>query len=148
TPEPGYLPRHGRGPGDFCHAGQDSVDGRRSWTRRQHSDSRHEQPSFVIWRGDVNKSLSVAEYPRREPSSDIEDLRFAFRFQYKSPTVMNTKDALPLVSPRVIPPLDPSFRPAVLASRAFRDRVRNSGHSETIRLALEQTDGSVSHFTT
>jgi predicted NBD/HSP70 family sugar kinase len=61
---------------------------------------------------------------------------------------MNTKDALPLVAPRVIPPLDPWFRPAVLASRAFRDRVQNSGHSETIRLALEQTDGSVSHFTT
>jgi predicted NBD/HSP70 family sugar kinase len=61
---------------------------------------------------------------------------------------MNTKDGLPLVAPRVTPPLDPWFRPAALASRAFRDRARNSRHSQTIRLALEQADGSVSHFMT
>src|SRR6185369_11261647 len=44
--------------------------------------------------------------------------------------------------------LDPFFRPAVLACHAFRERVRMSGGLETVRLALEQADGSISHFTT
>ena len=61
---------------------------------------------------------------------------------------MNINNGLPLIAPRVTPVLDPAFRPAVLASRAFRDLVRASGHPVQVRLALEQTDGSVSHFET
>src|SRR3954464_1937159 len=61
---------------------------------------------------------------------------------------MNMYHGLPLVAPRVIPSLDPSFRPAVLACRSFRAQVKNSGRSEILRLALEQADGTVSHFAT
>jgi predicted NBD/HSP70 family sugar kinase len=50
--------------------------------------------------------------------------------------------------PRVRPVLEPQFRPAVLARRAFRERVRQSGRPVPVRLALEQTDGSVFHFAT
>jgi len=42
--------------------------------------------------------------------------------------------------------LDARFRPAVLARRAFREQVRQSGRALPVRLALEQTDGSVYHF--
>jgi predicted NBD/HSP70 family sugar kinase len=61
---------------------------------------------------------------------------------------MNDNNGLPLVAPRITPVLDPAFRPAVLANRAFRDQVRASGHPVSVRLALEQTDGTVSHFHT
>ena len=61
---------------------------------------------------------------------------------------MNINDGLPLVAPRVIPVLDPGFRPAVLAVRAFRDLVDATGGSVPVRIALEQTDGSVFHFAT
>ncbi len=50
--------------------------------------------------------------------------------------------------PRVAPALDPGFRPAVLANRAFRERARATGRPERVALALEQTDGNVSHFVT
>ncbi len=60
----------------------------------------------------------------------------------------DSNHGLPLPSPKVIPVLDPAFRPAVLASRAFRDAVIASGSPIPVRLALEQADGSVSHFTT
>jgi predicted NBD/HSP70 family sugar kinase len=59
---------------------------------------------------------------------------------------MNLYHGLPLVAPRVTPLLDPGFRPAVLACRAFGDRVRNSKHRQPVRIALEQADGTVSHF--
>src|ERR1039457_5384554 len=61
---------------------------------------------------------------------------------------MNTNNGLPLVAPRVIPVLDPAFRPAVLANRAFRAQATATGKAVTVRLGLEQTDGNVSHFTT
>src|SRR5699024_9706768 len=38
--------------------------------------------------------------------------------------------------------------PAVLAARAFRDLVRSSGAGVAVRVALEQTDGSVFRFDT
>jgi len=63
-------------------------------------------------------------------------------------STMNINDGLPLVAPRVIPVLDPGFRPAVLAVRAFRDLVDATGGSVPVRIALEQTDGSVFHFAT
>jgi hypothetical protein len=61
---------------------------------------------------------------------------------------MNTNDGLPLISPRITPVLDPGFRPAVLANRAFREQVRAALGAVPVRLRLEQTDGNVSHFTT
>jgi predicted NBD/HSP70 family sugar kinase len=54
--------------------------------------------------------------------------------------------SIPLVRPKCVPSLDAQFRPAALATRAFQDAVRQSGQGQVVRLALEQTDGSVSHF--
>ncbi len=52
------------------------------------------------------------------------------------------------VAPRVTPELDPWFRPAVLANRAFRDLARGTGQAVPVRIALEQADGSVFRFET
>jgi predicted NBD/HSP70 family sugar kinase len=64
---------------------------------------------------------------------------------------MNNNDVtvhnrLPLVSPRIVPALDPEFRPAVLANRAFR--VGAARHPIPVTLALERADGGVSRFDT
>jgi predicted NBD/HSP70 family sugar kinase len=67
---------------------------------------------------------------------------------YNTPRKMNDNNGLPLVTPRVLPVLDPAFRPAVLANRAFRAQARAARNAVTVRLGLEQTDGTVSHFTT
>ena len=61
---------------------------------------------------------------------------------------MNINDGLPLVAPRVIPVLDPGFRPAVLAMRAFRALVDATAGAVPVGIALEQADGSVFHFET
>ena len=53
---------------------------------------------------------------------------------------------LSLVSPAVVPVLDPEFRPAALADRAFQDGLR--GRSVPICLALERADGGISRFDT
>lgn len=58
------------------------------------------------------------------------------------------RPSLPLEAPRISPPLDPSFRPAVLTHRAFRRAVLESGGGEPLTLALERPDGSISHFET
>ncbi len=59
-----------------------------------------------------------------------------------------TNDGLKLIAPRITPVLDPQFRPASLANRAFRRDAEATGKAETVRLALEQADGSVFHFKT
>ena len=56
--------------------------------------------------------------------------------------------ALPLIPPRITPVLDPAFRPAVLANRAFRNLCASAGNAPVVRLAIEQADGSVFHFET
>ncbi len=61
---------------------------------------------------------------------------------------MNSNRGLPLVAPRVIPVLDPGFRPAVLAVRAFRRLVEATPGAVPVRIALEQADGSVFRFDT
>jgi predicted NBD/HSP70 family sugar kinase len=61
---------------------------------------------------------------------------------------MNVNNSLRLIAPRVTPVLDPGFRPAVLANRAFREEARATGGAVAVRLGLEQTDGNVSHFAT
>jgi predicted NBD/HSP70 family sugar kinase len=60
---------------------------------------------------------------------------------------MSDNQGLPLIPPRVVPPLDAAFRPAVLANRGFRAQAR-ADRPLNVRLALEQTDGNVSHFST
>ena len=61
---------------------------------------------------------------------------------------MTSNNAFPLAPPKVAAPLHPEFRPAVLAVRAFDDVVARSGQPVAVRIALEQTDGSVFHFHT
>ncbi len=61
---------------------------------------------------------------------------------------MNANHGLPFVTPRVTPVLDPAFRPAVLANRAFRKLTQATPGAVSVRIGLEQTDGSVSHFST
>jgi predicted NBD/HSP70 family sugar kinase len=57
-------------------------------------------------------------------------------------------ESLRLVKPRFVPPLDESFRPAVLANRAFQAEVEVSGVGVPLVLGLERADGSVSRFET
>ena len=59
---------------------------------------------------------------------------------------MRPAETLPLVEPRVRPALDPAFRPAVLAVRAYRELVRATPGAIPVRLALEQADGSIFRF--
>lgn len=61
---------------------------------------------------------------------------------------MLTNNGLPLVMPQVKPVLDPAFRPAVLASRAYRELVDGVPGAAAVRIALEQADGSVFRFET
>lgn len=61
---------------------------------------------------------------------------------------MNEQPGLQLVEPTISPVLDPGFRPAVLANRAFREAVRKSGEGTPVHLALERFPGSVSRFST
>ncbi|GMU91161.1 MAG: hypothetical protein AMXMBFR4_02190 [Candidatus Hydrogenedentota bacterium] len=53
-----------------------------------------------------------------------------------------------LIAPRFVPPLDPDFRPAVLANHAFSREVEESGAGVPLVLGLERPDGSVSRFET
>src|SRR5262245_1020746 len=53
-----------------------------------------------------------------------------------------------LPAPGVTPVLDPLFRPAALAWRAFRQRAHGSPGSALARFALEQSGGAVSRFET
>jgi predicted NBD/HSP70 family sugar kinase len=52
----------------------------------------------------------------------------------------------PLPTPAVAPVLDPLFRPAALAWRAFQQHARDTGRPVHVRFALEQADGAVSCF--
>jgi predicted NBD/HSP70 family sugar kinase len=56
--------------------------------------------------------------------------------------------AFKLIAPKFVPPLDPDFRPAALANRAFRKEVAESGTGVPLVLALERSDGAVSRFET
>src|SRR5689334_20459888 len=61
---------------------------------------------------------------------------------------MNINNGLALIAPQVTPVLDPWFRPAVLANRAFRELVRAAPGAIPVRIALEQNSSSVSHYQT
>lgn len=58
-----------------------------------------------------------------------------------------TNNGLKLVAPRIAPVLDPGFRPAALANRAFRHQAFQAG-GPLIQLAVEQADGSIFRFET
>ncbi|MGC4090577.1 MAG: hypothetical protein QM756_22445 [Polyangiaceae bacterium] len=53
-----------------------------------------------------------------------------------------------LPAPRVVPPLDPDFRPPALARAEFRRRVAEARRSEALVFALERDQDQVSHFRT
>jgi len=55
---------------------------------------------------------------------------------------------LTLIEPRFTPPLDPGFRPAALANRAFRQAVLESGAGAPLVLGLERNDGELSRYET
>jgi len=57
-------------------------------------------------------------------------------------------DAFELVEPYFTPPLDPDFRPAVLANKAFIAQAREAGEDVPLRIALERADGSISTYET
>jgi predicted NBD/HSP70 family sugar kinase len=56
--------------------------------------------------------------------------------------------AFRLIAPRFLPPLEPEFRPAALANRAFREEVAASGQSVALVLGLERSDGALSRLET
>lgn len=59
---------------------------------------------------------------------------------------MNESPGFPMVAAKVKPPLDPDFRPAVLANQNFRRLVDQSGTPVPVEIALERSSGSVSRF--
>lgn len=56
--------------------------------------------------------------------------------------------AFRLIAPSILPPLEPGFRPAALANRAFRAEVAASGTGVPLVFALERSDGAVSRYET
>lgn len=53
-----------------------------------------------------------------------------------------------LVAPKLIPPLDPEFRPAASAFRAFHQAVKASGQATPLVVALERGGGSITRYET
>jgi predicted NBD/HSP70 family sugar kinase len=68
--------------------------------------------------------------------------------KHDQPERMIMSATMTLVAPKITPPLDDRFRPASLANRAFRARVRESGKGVPLVIGLERGDGSVSRFET
>lgn len=63
-------------------------------------------------------------------------------------SVEELTSTLILPEPRVSPPLDPDFRPAALANRAYREAVAASGQAVPCGIAVERSDGLVSVYRT
>jgi hypothetical protein len=53
-----------------------------------------------------------------------------------------------LIRPNFVPPLDESFRPAVLANHAYRKDIEASGQAVPLVIGLERADGTVSRYGT
>jgi predicted NBD/HSP70 family sugar kinase len=51
-----------------------------------------------------------------------------------------------LVQPGIKPPLDPTFRPAALANRLFREKVKASGQGVPLVIGLGRSDGTLSVY--
>ena len=60
--------------------------------------------------------------------------------------VMSETNLLP--EPKFLPELHPTYRPAILANRAFEQAARETGSAIDVGIALEQADGSVFHHRT
>lgn len=56
--------------------------------------------------------------------------------------------SFPLVAPRFVPPLDPAFRPAGLANRAYLDQLWSSRRGVPLVIGLERGDGATSRYET
>ncbi len=52
------------------------------------------------------------------------------------------------VIPKIVPPLDPDFRPAYLGNKHFEAEVRKSGQAVPLVFAIQASGGSVTHFKT
>lgn len=61
---------------------------------------------------------------------------------------MSFPDHLLLATPKILPPLDPGFRPIALGNRRYRAAVQGSGHRTPLALALERNDGRCSVYRT
>ncbi len=57
-------------------------------------------------------------------------------------------EAFRLIEPQFVPPLDPGFRPASLANRAFRQEVAASGAGVPLVIGLERQNGLLSRYET
>jgi predicted NBD/HSP70 family sugar kinase len=57
-------------------------------------------------------------------------------------------DSLTLVSPNFVPPLEPDYRPAVLANRAFSKAVETAGNGVPLVLGVERLNGEISRYET
>src|SRR5438270_859598 len=57
-------------------------------------------------------------------------------------------ETLTLVNPKFVPPLEPEYRPAVLANRAFIKEVEASGKGVPLVLGVERLNGELSRFET
>ncbi len=55
---------------------------------------------------------------------------------------------LPVVTPQILPPLDPGFQPPALVNRRFLEAVDRAGGGTLLVLALERPDGSRSRIET
>ena len=53
-----------------------------------------------------------------------------------------------LTPPRIVPPLDPDFRPAVMAHRTFQAEVAKSGRGVPLVIAIESDNGAISSYRT
>ncbi|HSN78613.1 MAG TPA: ROK family protein, partial [Anaerolineae bacterium] len=53
-----------------------------------------------------------------------------------------------MIKPEFAPPLDPDFRPAALANRAFRQAAVAADAAVPLVIALERSDGAVSRYET
>jgi predicted NBD/HSP70 family sugar kinase len=53
-----------------------------------------------------------------------------------------------LPEPKFLPELHPTYRPAILANRAFEQAARDTNSAAEVGIALEQADGSVFHYHT
>ena len=55
-------------------------------------------------------------------------------------------EAMRLIEPKIRPPLDGDFRPAVLANQHFLEEVAGSQAGVPLLIGLERSDGYLSHF--
>jgi len=61
---------------------------------------------------------------------------------------MRVSEKLELVKPKCVPPLDESFRPAVLTNRAFQRKVEEAGGGVPLIFALQRPNGCISRYET